>query len=158
MIIPSFRPEQKTRREFCTQALWVAALAAIAEACGGSPTSPSSGSAPAIPTTSGSIAGNALVVNVDASSPLGSIGSAALIENSAGKFLIAHTATDTFAAVTAVCTHEACTINGYSNQIYVCPCHGSQFNTVGGVVKGPATQALRRYSTQLANNTLTIAL
>jgi Rieske Fe-S protein len=56
---------------------------------------------------------------------------------------VAISVTVAFAAVTAVCTHEVCTINGISGSIYVCPCHGSQFSATGGVVQGPAARPLR---------------
>jgi hypothetical protein len=52
----------------------------------------------------------------------------------------------------SVCTHQGCTITGYQNQTYVCPCHGSQFNTNGGVVAGPAVAALRRVTVQFAES------
>ena len=148
-----------TRREFCAHAchaLSLVALAGLAQGCG-SPTSPSD-STPAIPTVAGSIVGGSIVVTVDASSPLASIGGAARLENAAGNFLVAHTAVDTFVTVTAVCTHEGCTITGYTNQTYVCPCHGSRFNTNGGVISGPASRALRTFGTSFANGTLTVAL
>jgi Rieske Fe-S protein len=159
VTIPIFESDQKTRREFCAHAchaLSLAALAAIAQGCS-SPTSPS-GSAPGIPTTSGSITGGTLQVTIDSSSPLSGVGTAALIENSAGRFLVARTGTDTFVTVTAVCTHEGCTITGYTNQVYVCPCHGSRFNTSGSVISGPASRSLRTYATSFANSTVTISL
>jgi cytochrome b6-f complex iron-sulfur subunit len=65
---------------------------------------------------------------------------------------------DTFAAVTAVCTHEACTVTGISGQTYVCPCHGSQFSATGVVLKGPAASPLRPFTTRFAANVLTITV
>jgi Rieske Fe-S protein len=53
-------------------------------------------------------------------------------------------------------THQACTITGHGNQTFVCPCHGSQFDTSGRVLSGPAPAPLPRYQTQFANNVLTI--
>ncbi len=40
------------------------------------------------------------------------------------------------------CTHLGCRINQERNKKFVCPCHGSQFNLNGEVVKGPATKNL----------------
>ena len=36
------------------------------------------------------------------------------------------------------CTHNSCTIDSFQNGTSTCPCHGSQFNTSGNVVVGPA--------------------
>ena len=49
---------------------------------------------------------------------------------------------DSAATVTAVCTHEGCTVTEFQNQIYVCPCHGSQYDTSGRIRKGPAPKNL----------------
>jgi cytochrome b6-f complex iron-sulfur subunit len=59
-------------------------------------------------------------------------------------------------ALTAVCTHEQCTVTGFQNSQYVCPCHGSQYSTSGAVTMGPATRALQQFSTQFSTPTLTI--
>jgi cytochrome b6-f complex iron-sulfur subunit len=106
----------------------------------------------------GAVAGNAITVSIDAGSPLASVGGAALVRSAAGDVLTYRTAQDAFSAVTAMCTHEACTITGINGQTYVCPCHGSQFTTTGSVVSGPATRALRTYATSLSGTTLSIAL
>jgi len=60
--------------------------------------------------------------------------------------------------LTSTCTHEACTITGFDNTNYVCPCHGSMFTTAGRVVMGPATTPLRTFATQFSNNVLTISI
>ena len=149
----------KTRREFCVQTCQAASLATFAamiEACGGSMTSPSS--VPQLPTISASVASGAITIAVDATSPLATVGKAALVQTSSGNFLVARTAQDSFTALTAVCTHEACTVSGFDNQIYICPCHGSQYSTNGAVVKGPAPAALRQFPTRFANNVLTITV
>jgi cytochrome b6-f complex iron-sulfur subunit len=107
---------------------------------------------------SAGVAGNAVNVAIDDGSPLASVGAAALVQSAVGMFLVARTGQETFAAFTATCTHEACTITGFSNQTFVCPCHGSQFNTTGGVISGPATRALPQFATEFGNDTLTISL
>ncbi len=83
---------------------------------------------------------------------------AALVQTASGNFLVARTAQDSFTALTAVCTHEACTVTGFENQHYVCPCHGSQYTTSGAVVQGPAPSPLRQFATRFAGNVLTIAI
>jgi cytochrome b6-f complex iron-sulfur subunit len=148
-----------TRRAFCLQAceaVSLAALGSMLQACSGSPTSPSS-TAPALTTLGGTVANGFVTVTIDPAGPLGSVGGAVLVQTSSAAFLVARTAQSTFTALTAICTHEGCTITGFQSPDYVCPCHGSQYTTAGGVVMGPATQPLRQFSTQFANPILTIA-
>jgi cytochrome b6-f complex iron-sulfur subunit len=148
-----------TRRTFCVQAYGAVSLAALAStltACGGSPTSPSS--APALPTLNASVANGVASMTIDSASPLATVGGAALVQTSSGMFLVARTAQNTFTALTAICTHEGCTVSGFENQTYVCPCHGSRYSTSGAVVNGPAPSSLRSFSTQFNNNVLTIQL
>jgi len=54
--------------------------------------------------------------------------------------------------------HEACTITGFDNTNYVCPCYGSKFTTAGRVINGPANARLRTFATPFANNVLTISI
>ena len=145
-----------SRREFCTQAVSFVTIGALLESCGGSPTSPSN--VPQLSTITGGVTNNTIALTIDAASPLASVGSAALVQSSSGNVLVARTAQDTFNAMTAVCTHEACTVNGFQAGTFTCPCHGSQYNTSGTVVKGPAPSSLRRFNTSFANNVLTISL
>lgn len=135
-------------------AIFGGAAGSMLEGCGGSPTSPSN--APPLPTVNGTQIGGGVTLAVDASSPLSAVGSAALMQTSIGDFLVAHTAQNAFVALTAVCTHQTCTITGFASQTYVCPCHGSTFDVNGRVLGGPAPAPLRQYPTQFANGVLTI--
>ena len=63
-----------------------------------------------------------------------------------------------FVALTAVCTHEACTVSGFQSSRYVCPCHGSQYSTTGAVLQGPATRSLQQFATRISGTVLTISL
>ena len=54
------------------------------------------------------------------------------------------------------CTHNSCTIDSFQNGTSTCPCHGSQFNTSGNVVVGPAVNPLTQYSVAIADNIVTI--
>jgi cytochrome b6-f complex iron-sulfur subunit len=98
-----------------------------------------------------------MVVTIDAASPLAAVGGAALVQSALGSVLVAHTAQDTFVAVTSRCTHEACTITRFASATYICPCHGSQFSTSGRVLAGPATGQLASFQTQFSNGQLTIS-
>lgn len=151
---------RQSRRQFCAQALSLVTVGAVLEACGGggSPTSPSGIQAQALPVINASVANNTVALTIDSSSPISTVGSAALVQTSAGSFLVAHVSQDSFTALTAICTHLTCFITGYANQTFVCPCHGSQFSTSGSVVQGPAVVPLRPYATQFANGVLTVAL
>jgi cytochrome b6-f complex iron-sulfur subunit len=157
----------QSRREFCVAACHAAsalAIGSVLQSCGGgggNPAGPSGGGtpAPALTVINVTPAGGAATLTVDGASPLAAVGSAAMVRTgSSGDLLVARTAQDTFSALTATCTHEACSINGFRSPNFVCPCHGSQFSTSGQVINGPATRALRTYPTQFSGNTLTITL
>jgi Rieske Fe-S protein len=105
----------------------------------------------------GRFTGSAVQVAV-AGSALADVGGAALVESTAGLFLIARTSANTFAAIDAVCTHEGCTINGTDGTTYVCPCHGSRYNRSGQVMAGPARASLRQFSSSFTDGIVTIAL
>jgi cytochrome b6-f complex iron-sulfur subunit len=156
------KQETQTRREFCSQAcqaVAVAALGASLPGCGGGGgVTGSSSSAPALPLINASVVNGAVVFTVDATSPLAAVGSAALVQSPSGLFLVAHTAQDAFTALTSTCTHEQCTITGFAGASYVCPCHGSRFDTSGRVQNGPAVASLRAFATQFATPVVTITL
>lgn len=44
--------------------------------------------------------------------------------------------------LSAHCTHLGCKINRTENDLLVCPCHGSEYDLSGKVVKGPAYKNL----------------
>jgi cytochrome b6-f complex iron-sulfur subunit len=146
----------QTRRSFCSQAATLAilggALGAFLDGC--SPTSPSN--APLLPTINGTRVNGGITLAIDASSPLSTVGNAALVQTAVGDFLVARTAQDSFVALAAICTHQTCTITGFGSQNYVCPCHGSTFDVNGHVLGGPAPAPLRQYPTQFAGGILTI--
>jgi cytochrome b6-f complex iron-sulfur subunit len=156
---------EQTRRQFCARTCQVAsilalggALAATLESCGGgsgSPTSPSGGVS-SLPTVSGTLSGSTITVNSVAGTALATTGTLALVTTAGGDVLVARTAADTFVALSAGCTHQRCEITGYSGQDYVCPCHGSRFDTSGKVVNGPAVTPLPQFQTQFSNDVLTI--
>jgi cytochrome b6-f complex iron-sulfur subunit len=113
--------------------------------------------ASALPVLAGRFAASRVQVTV-AASALATVGGAALIESTAGVFLLSRTNDTTFSAVEAVCTHEGCTVSGADGATYVCPCHGSRYNRNGQVVAGPARANLRQYATTFTDGVATIQL
>lgn len=49
---------------------------------------------------------------------------------------------DNFTALSLICTHLGCTVEGDGNG-FICPCHGSRYDDKGQVTRGPASRALR---------------
>lgn len=70
-------------------------------------------------------------------------GSAVEFEDSGKPAVLVHLQSGGFAAYSAVCTHQACTV-AYRDGNLACPCHGSVFDPSNGasVVNGPAEQPL----------------
>ena len=57
--------------------------------------------------------------------------------------LVVRQDTTTAVAMSAVCTHQGCTVNfDQGTKGASCPCHGSQYDAAGQVVHGPATRSL----------------
>jgi cytochrome b6-f complex iron-sulfur subunit len=52
-------------------------------------------------------------------------------------------------AISSVCTHLGCNVKR-SEEGFECPCHGSQFDENGQVVRGPAPKALEWYALSLS--------
>jgi Rieske Fe-S protein len=60
-----------------------------------------------------------------------------------------------FAAVSSVCTHRGCTVDP-DGPGFVCPCHGSEYDRQGLVLKGPASRNLSRYPVRTEGDELVI--
>jgi Rieske Fe-S protein len=53
------------------------------------------------------------------------------------------------------CTHLGCTVKATARG-FACPCHGSRFDTGGGVLKGPASRPLRRLALEARGGTIRV--
>jgi len=150
-----------TRRDFCVEAYQLAAVLTVsgfAAGCGGDTgTSPSAGSAPELTTVTGTVSGGRVSVTL-AGTPLATNGSAALIQSGSQQYLVYRSGDQAFSVLTAICTHEACTVSGFQNTSFVCPCHGSTYSTGGTVTRGPATRALASFSWQVNDGVLSWAV
>jgi Rieske Fe-S protein len=57
--------------------------------------------------------------------------------------------------LSAICTHEGCTVGSVANGVITCPCHGSRFNAfTGAVVNGPATRPLPAVAVVVRNGAI----
>lgn len=129
-----------------------------------------SGSDPT-PTPTPTPVGNGLTGNADAStgvvnftvdltnstySPLKTAGNFMKI----GSVLVANTSGGKFVTIQRLCTHQANDLVSYnlSANNFVCSAHGSVFNVDGTVKTGPATTAMKLYTSTLSTdgNTLTV--
>jgi Rieske Fe-S protein len=157
-----------SRRQFCAHACQAASLMAVGAllpACGGgdggNPTSPSTPATnQALPVLTGSASGR--TVSVSASGPLAAAGGAALVnatvQSQPASFLVFRNSQTSFSVLTAICTHEGCTVDRFNGQLFVCPCHDSKYTTSGTVANGPANRALASYPATLSGDTLSFAV
>ena len=130
-------------------------LSSILASCS-NPTEPDGTS---LPTTPGTVSGNKVTVDISSGSSLVQNGYA-IVQYSGGSILVAHLDDGSYHAMTSVCTHQGCAINQYNSgsKEFICPCHGSRFNTSGGVTNGPASSPLKQYATSVSGNQLIITL
>ena len=153
-----------TRRDFFVktiQGLAVVAapvaLGAFLESCKSNVTGPTGAS---LQTVQGTLTNGIVSVNIDSSSPLYNTGGVATVKYSSGSLLVDHPSANVYNALSAICTHQGCSVDNYdsSTSNFVCTCHNSRFAVDGGVVTGPASAPLPKYKTEFANGQLKITL
>tara|TARA_B100001287_G_scaffold17695_1_gene13157 strand:- start:61 stop:780 length:720 start_codon:yes stop_codon:yes gene_type:complete len=61
-------------------------------------------------------------------------------------------------AINAVCTHLGCVVpwNAVANK-FMCPCHGSQYDETGKVIRGPAPKSLALAKTNIIDNKIILS-
>ncbi|WP_410633066.1 Rieske (2Fe-2S) protein [Amycolatopsis sp. cmx-4-83] len=72
--------------------------------------------------------------------------------------VVTQSAAGTFAAFSAVCTHQGCTVDAVADGTINCPCHGSKFKIAdGSVANGPASQPLPKKAVTVTGGKVTLA-
>lgn len=152
-----------SRRQFVVRAaqtgtlvVFGGALSSLLSSCAGTGNNPAS--VQTLPTIKATATNNQITLSTASGSPIAAVGSAALVQYNGGYLLVAHTATSTFTVLSAICTHQGCVVSGFTGGIYVCPCHGSEYDTNGVVIKGPASASLPKFAAQYANDQLVITV
>lgn len=62
-----------------------------------------------------------------------------------------------FTAVLTRCMHRGCQVEPAGGRL-VCPCHGSEYDNAGGILKGPTQFPLIRFPVEIQDGKLYIAL
>lgn len=84
-------------------------------------------------------------------------GGALVVDAGSDTIMVVRVSDTQVVAVSAICTHAGCeNLYTASAMRFDCPCHGSQFSLTGSVLRGPARQPLRAYTTTLSGTTITI--
>jgi len=134
-------------------------ISSIITSCSNNPTDPVNTTP--LSTIQGTVVNNEITITLS-SSPIENKNTRALVEynNGNGAVLVEHNSDDTYKALSGICTHQNCLVSAFdgSNSVFVCPCHGSQFDLNGNVKKGPANTKLKIYSTRVENNSLIVTL
>ncbi len=112
-------------------------------------------------TTGGSSSGSGITVDLTKpeNSSLATVGGALALDanNLDPKRLLLYRLNEsTVLAFSRKCTHMGCAVGAFQNGVSTCPCHGSQYDTNGKVIKGPAPNPLKTYTATVSGTTVTI--
>ena len=89
--------------------------------------------------------GNTTQISLTTQTGLATTGGYLVIENAMRSVIVMNLGSNSFRALSAVCTHQTCLISGIVANSIICNCHGSQFTTTGQVVVGPARSSLAQF-------------
>ncbi len=137
-------------RRHAVQSLVLFGVAVAASACGADdPTEPASSDAI-------TIAGPIITIALSRLDALQSPGSAYVLGTQS--VIVLRLGERDYRAFTNICTHSGCGISLFERGRMRCQCHGSEFDTDGKNVVGPAPSPLTQYAASLdvGTNTLTI--
>ena len=127
-----------------------AALSGIVAVLGGCGGSDSTGPGTSTGSSGATFVNNVLTIPLSGFASLAATNGFALfaspINGVSPNVIVINTGNNIFRAFTSVCTHEQCTVGSFDGSRMLCPCHGSQFDTTGRNVAGPAPSPLRSFT------------
>lgn len=141
LYTPCRRAAACTRREIITHAALLGAVAVLS-AC-----AEHVNSAPA-DTEAVTVVNDVIVVHLRKVPALAAIDSAYVIGEL--NVIVLRVGDRDYRAFSNVCTHAGCGIYIFADRRMRCQCHGSEFDTSGANVAGPAPAPLRQYSVTLS--------
>jgi cytochrome b6-f complex iron-sulfur subunit len=119
------------------------------------------GCAPAATPSGGASGGKTVTLDLTqpANQPLATVGGTLALDADAVDsqgLLLVRTSQTAVSAFSRRCTHQGCTVGAFSNGVSTCPCHGSEYDTSGAVVRGPAPRPLASYPATVSGDTVTV--
>lgn len=76
-----------------------------------------------------------------------------------GKNVLVYNSGSSFYVFDDFCTHQGCQVEYAARlQKFICPCHGSEFDKSGEVIKGPALLPLNRVEYKIIDNIILVNL
>jgi len=103
-------------------------------------------------------AGSGNLFSVDLGSDMKNVGDSKVSNGVILVRLASGNTASSFTAVQVACTHQGTSINYNTAQgIFICPNHGSEFNTSGAVIMGPAAAPLHQYNITVSGNQLIVS-
>jgi cytochrome b6-f complex iron-sulfur subunit len=135
----------------------VAVAGSIVASCGGG----SGDVVDAGPPDAGACPANDLCLDITKApnTALANVNGSVVVTATTGKLVVVRTSATAVAVLSAICTHQGCTVNFVSTtQHLFCPCHGAEFTLTGAVAKSPATVPLKVYTATLSGSIITIKL
>lgn len=139
------------RRSFLSKAFLASVGAVLLDACGDGQIGVTGPQAGALP--------EPLVVTLSAFPALAVDGGIARVDTGGNRpIAVVRTATDTYVAVTMICTHQGYRPIEIVGGRFICPNHGAEFSATGSWTGGQRTSDLRQYTVALDTiaGTLTI--
>ena len=137
------------RRDFLIRSTGAAAAAAALVGCGNGLFGPPKDAPPLPPAP--------VTIKLSDYPVLATVGQAVEFPDALRAVVRTSVSPSTFLGLRLLCTHQGCTTTLTNNQ-FVCPCHGSRFDSLGNVLQGPAADPMiHRTVTDNGDGTITIA-
>jgi len=81
------------------------------------------------------------------------------VEDSGQDILVVHVSKDKYVAVDLKCKHRSCDVNyDGDDKKFVCPCHGSEYDLYGRILKGPTQRPLNYYHAELKGDEVMVTV